>query len=418
MADTSTQVSKGIYYITNVDTSAIRGKGTSLLGRNWFNALEISLTGIHHIQEKQEIREAVFAEGLGSYTGAPINIEINSDVKPIFLKSRAVPYAREKVDEELRRLETAGVLEAVQHSEWATPIVLVLKKDGHVRLCGDYRATVNKAIKTDTYPLPTVTELLAQLAGGKRFTKLDLSEAYLQLPVDEATSRILTINTTRGLFRVKRLPYGISSAPSVFQRVMDTVLAGLTGVGANLDDLLIAGESKEQLTDRENKAFERIFNTGLRLKKSKCILNTDAVEYLGYRVDAEGVHPVAEKVEAIHKAPAPKNKEELQAFLGLLNFYSCFLPHKATVLEPLHRLLDNKTKWIWTAMHDKEFRSAKKMVIASTVLTHYDPEKPLMLACDASPYGLGAVLSHVNSDGLERPIAFASFFFYEGGGNV
>lgn len=148
---------------------------------------------------------------------------------------------------------------------------------------------------------------------------------------------------------------------------MDTVLTGLTGVGAYLDDLLIAGESQEQLTDTENKAFERIYNAGLRLKKSKCILNTDAVEYLGYRVDAEGVHPVTEKVEAIQKAPASKNKEELQTFLGLLNFYSCFLPHKATVLEPLHRLLDKQTKWTWSVAHNKAFCSAKKMVIASTV---------------------------------------------------
>lgn len=136
-------------------------QGTSLLGRNWFNILGISLAGIQQIQRKQEIREAVFLEGLGAYVGTPINIEVDKDTKPLFLKSRAVPYAlREKVDESYR-LQTAGVLKAVQHSDWATPIVVILKKDGQVRLYGDYRATVNKVIKVGTYPLPTTQELLA-----------------------------------------------------------------------------------------------------------------------------------------------------------------------------------------------------------------------------------------------------------------
>lgn len=193
----------------------------------------------------------------------------------------------------------------------------------------------------------------------------------MQLPVDEETSKILTINTPRGLFQGKRLPYGIKSAPNIFQRVMATVLAGLKGAGAYLD-ILIAGDSEEQLEERVNKVFERIYNAGLRLKKNKCILNTDAVEYLGYEVNAQGVHPIKrrikEKVEAIQKAPAPVNKEEPQAFLGLLNFYSCFLSHKATVLEPLHRLLDKQTKWVWSAVHDKAFRTAKEMLMSSTVL--------------------------------------------------
>ncbi|KRY97398.1 Transposon Tf2-9 polyprotein, partial [Trichinella zimbabwensis] len=128
-------------------------------------------------------------------------------------------------------------------------------------------------------------------------------------------------------------------------------------------------------------------------------LSTDEVDFLGFRINARGVQPTQDKVKAIHAAPRPTNRTELQAFLGLVNFYSCFMPRKASTVEPLHRLLDKKQKWIWGEQHERAFEKAKSLLQSSSVLAHYNTNLPLQVTCDASPYGVGAVLSHVMSDG-------------------
>ena len=111
----------------------------------------------------------------------------------------------------------------------AAPIVPVLKKDGTVQICGDYKLTVNQAAKVDSYPLPKINDLFASLAGGQSFSKLDLASAYLQIPLDEASQKVLTINTHKGLYKYKRLPFGVSAAPAIFQRTMETILQDLPG---------------------------------------------------------------------------------------------------------------------------------------------------------------------------------------------
>ncbi|KHJ44154.1 reverse transcriptase [Trichuris suis] len=262
--------------------------------------------------------------------------------------------------EALDNLVNQGILKPVRHSKWATPIVPVLKRNGELRVCGDYRATVNASTKKDTYPLPTVTELMAALAGGVLFTKLDLTQAYQQLRVDDETAELLTLNTPKGLMEMTRLPFGVDVAPSIFQRFMDTCMAGLEGVKAYLDDVLITGRSEEEHWKRVEDVLARLSEVGVRLRRDKCIFGVKEVEYLGFRIDSQGVHPTAEKVEAIQKAPSPTNKTELQAFLGLLNFYSFFLPGKAEVMSP--RML----RWsLMLAAYDYELRISPGVKVAN-----------------------------------------------------
>lgn len=391
----------------------VQGQGTSLMGRDWFDALGISMMGVHHVHSQSiesiltEYAE-VFQE-MGASRTPPISIDIDPAASPMFFKARSVPFAlRARLDEELDKLVAQGVFEPVRTSRWATPIVPVAKKDGSLRICGDYRCTVNRVVKPDVYPIPTVAELFSRLAGGVIFSKLDLKQAYQQLVLDDAAAELLTINTHRGLFRARRLQFGVSTAVSIFQRFMDTLLAGIPGVQPYLDDILIAGKTIDEHNVRLSAVLQRFTEAGLRLQKEKSIFTTSQVEFLGFRVDKDGVRPTSEKVEAIQKAPSPRNKTELQSFLGLLNFYSCFLPNKATVLEPLHRLLDQSSTWRWTDDHEKAYAAAKQLLQADGVLTHYDESKPLAIACDASPYGLGALLFHVEPNGREAPICFAS----------
>ncbi|KRZ71620.1 Transposon Tf2-11 polyprotein [Trichinella papuae] len=399
---------------SNLSLLVVKGVGASLLGRNWFDALGITINGVHHITEKQpeailqEYRE-LFKEELGTYRGPAVTVETDTAVVPKFLKCRPVPFAlREKVNAALDDLIRQGILKPTQYSRWATPIVPVQKKNGDLRICGDYRCTVNLATKNQSYPLPTISEVLSSLAGGIMFSKLDLAQAYQQLQVDEITEELLTLNTPRGLMKVCRLPFGVNVAPAIFQRLMDTHLADIAGVKPYLDDILISGSTKEEHDERLKKVLQRLVKLGLRLKKEKCVLATDEVEFLGFRINARGVQPTQDKVKAIHAAPRPTNRTELQAFLGLVNFYSCFMPRKASIVEPLHRLLDKKQKWIWGKQHERAFEEAKSLLQSSSVLAHYNTNLPLQVTCDASPYGVGAVLSHVMSDGTEAPVAYAS----------
>ncbi|XP_051545274.1 uncharacterized protein K02A2.6-like [Myxocyprinus asiaticus] len=390
-----------------------QGQGTSLLGRDWFDALGISVEGVHRVQ-LQSIEEILTEysevfQDTGVCRTPPISIDIDSTVTPRFFKARSVPFAlRPQLDEELDKLVAQGIFEPVRHAKWATPIVAVAKKDGGLRICGDYRCTVNTAVKPDVYPIPTASGLFSKLAGGVVFTKLNLKQAYLQLLLDDDAADLLTINTHRGLFWAQRLQFGVSTAVSIFQRFMDTLLAGIPGVQPYLDDILISGKTIEEHNARLRAVLKCFAEAGLRLKKEKSIFAVTQVEFLGFREDKVGIKPTREKVEAIQKAPLPRNKTELQAFLGLLNFYSCFLPNKVTILEPLHHLLDQSATWQWGAKRKMVYAQAKQLLQTDKVLVHYDEKKPLAVVCDTSPYGLGALLFHMERDGQERPLCFAS----------
>ena len=316
---------------------------------------------------------------------------------------------RTKVEQELERLTKEGIIELVQYAEWAAPIVPVLKSDKtSVRICGDFKLTVNQASKLDRYPIPKVEDLFATLAGGKSFTKLDLSQAYQQIELEETSKNYVVINTNKGLFRYTRLPYGVSSAPGLFQRAMENLLQGLPHVVVYIDDILVTGDSNESHLANLREVLIRLEDAGLRLKKNKCVFMAPSVTYLGHKIDGEGLHPIAEKVKAVNDAPNPRNVQELKSYLGLLNYYGKFLPNLSTELVPLYKLLRAEQKWKWSERETAAFQKSKDLLTSSQLLIHFDPQKELILSCDASAYGIGAVLAHRMSDGSEKPIGYVS----------
>lgn len=336
-------------------------------------------------------------------------IHVDPNAQPRFHKARQVPFAvREKVEAELERLQTLGVIQPIQFADWATPIVPVMKHDGRVRVCGDFKVTINSAAKLDKYPIPRIEELFASLAGGKAFTKLDLSHAYLQVPLDEESRRYVVINTHKGLFEYKRLPFGVASAPSIFQRVMENLLQGISGVCVYIDDILITGATDQEHLSNLAEVLERLETAGMRLKREKCAFLLPSVSYLGHVISADGLHTAESKVKAVVEARDPQDVSELRSFLGMVNYYAKFLPDLATTLAPLYLLLRQTTQWNWGQKQRRSFRDVKKLLKSSRVLAHFDDRLPLILACDASPYGLGAILSHRMPDGSERPIGFSS----------
>lgn len=215
----------------------VKGKFPSLLGRSWLEKLtldwaEIRMLGSGDISLSVVLNKhaEVFKEGLGSMKNITVKLNIMPGSRPKFFKARPVPYAiKPKVEAELESLIKTGVLEPVSQSNWATPIVPVMKKDESVRVCGDFKVTVNPVLEAEQYPLPQIEDLFAGLAGGKKFSKIDLNQAYLQMHVKEKSKELLTITTHKGLYHYCRLPFGITSAPAVFQRAMDQILSGLSG---------------------------------------------------------------------------------------------------------------------------------------------------------------------------------------------
>ena len=393
-------------------------KAPPLLGRTWLAEIQLDWPQImSHGQYAistdlgsvlQDKYAEVFKQELGTVKGFRATLHAKEDVVPVFHKARNVPYAlRPAVEQELDRMQREGVIVPVDFSEWATPLVCIPKADGRVRLCGDYKVTVNKNIHCDRYPIPTPTEVFSKLVGGKKFSKIDLKCAYQQILLDDESQRLVTINTHRGLFAYTRLPFGISSSPAIWQRFIEQVLAGLDGVCAIMDDVLVTGANDEEHMQNLDKLFARFTKFGLTVKREKCAFMQDEVVYMGRKLSAKGIQPTQDKVDAIRQAPAPKNVTELRSWLGMVNFQAQFLPHLSTMLHPLNALLGD-IPWDWTDACEKSFNAVKEAISSDKLLTHYDPSKRVELSTDASPYGIGAVICHIDDEGRRLPIAYAS----------
>ena len=402
---------------SDVCVHVVSGDGPNLLGRDLLKQLEVDMGSIHNtsVHDNSPLNEVlqkykeVFSPDLGCLKDTEIHLPVDEKVQPKFHKPRTVPFVfREKVEAELERLQSIGVISPVKTAKWAAPIVPVLKKNGSVRICGGYKVTANKALLPDNYPLPRIDEMVTALAGGETFTKLDLANAYLQLPLDEQSKEYLTVNTHKGLFRYNRLPFGITSAPAIFQRCMDTLLQGIPGVKCYIDDIIVTGRTQEEHLRNLEAVLQKLLEAGLRIKLEKSKFMQPSIEYLGFIIDKNGRHPTNDKIQAIREAPTPKDVTQLRSFLGMLTYYGNFLPNLSSKLTPLYDLLAKNRKWVWGVEQINAFQKAKDALQTDSLLVHFDPEKPLILACDASDYGVGAVLSHVMEDGQERPIAYTS----------
>ena len=312
------------------------------------------------------------------------------------------------MERELQRLDDKGIIYKVSGSDWAAPVALVPKKDGSLRVCGDYKTTLNPCAGVDQYPLPIIEDLFATVAGGQVSSKIDLSHAYQQVQLNEDSLKYLTVNTHRGLYCYKRLSLGVSSAPAILQRTMDQLLQGVKFTVCRLDDILISGGSAEEHFAILEEVFRRLQEHSIKLNPARCIFFQSGLEFLGHWIDKNGIRPLPQKMDALMQAKSPTNVTELKSYLRLLNCYGNFLPDLATTLHPLHDLLQKDRSWTWTEAYNRAFVKSKKQLQDSPLLVHYDLKKSLWLACDASPYGVGAVISHVMENGEEKPIAFAS----------
>ncbi len=331
------------------------------------------------------------------------HITVDPTVKPTIDPARRVPVAlRVKVKEELDRMQQIGVIEPVeQPTEWVSSMVTIVKPN-KLRICIDPRR-LNEAVQREHYPLLTVEEVISRLPGAKYFSTFDAASGFWQIPLDEASSRLTTFNTPFGRYKFNRLPFGISSAPEVFQRVMHQMFDRIDGCEIIMDDILVWGATEEGHDERVVRVLNRAREINLKLKKEKTKIKCTTVDYMGHKITSEGLKPDPEKVKAILQMPTPKDKKDLQRFLGMVQYLAKFIHHLSEIASPLRELLKRENDWCWYEQHQKSYDEVKKACAEPPVLRYYDVSKNITLSVDASMSGLGAVCLQ---DG--QPVAYAS----------
>ena len=315
------------------------------------------------------------------------------------MKSRPVPFA---IQDNLARAYDAGIARGVwtptQFNDWGTPVVPIRKPPlpgddkPRLRVCGDYSVTVNPQLAVHRHPLPLPEELMRKLGGGYGFTKIDLADAYNQVQLGPESRKRLALSTHRGVLLQNVLPFGISSAPGYFQKIMDDLTSDLPGVAVYLDDILVSGKDARDHYHNLQRLLDRSHDKGLRCKREKCTFAKPQVEYLGHMLQRDGIHK-GHKVDAVLNMPAPSDVTSLKSFLGSVQFYAKFLPPSyATEAEPLYRLTKKDVEWNWGSHEQSSFERLKSLLSSDAVLTHYNPALPIGIACDASSLGIGGTL--------------------------
>ena len=294
------------------------------------------------------------------------------------------------------------------YSRWAAPIVVVKKADGSIRLCADFSTGLNAALEDHQYPLPTPDDFYTIFNCGTCFAKLDLTEAYLQVEVAATSRKLLTINIHRGLFQFTRLPLGVKTAPAIFQQIMDTMLTGVEGTAAYLDDIIIVGQSNQELTEIISRVLTCIQDFGFQLRSEKCHFYLPSIKYLGFIFDRQGPRPDPANVAAIQHMPPPSDVNSLRTFLGVVSYHGSFLPSLHQIKAPLNKPLTKDTKWSWPIDCQKSLEKIKSLIKSGLLLTHFDPNKKIVVVADASNHCFGAVISHTFTDGTEKAIMHAA----------
>ena len=326
------------------------------------------------------------------------------------VKQRWTPWPRAKMeaaDELVQQMLDDDVIEP-SDSPWASPAVLVTKKDGTIRFCVDYRK-VNFLTKKDSYPLPRIDDTLNTLGGAEYFCTMDLASGYWQVRMKKEDRPITAFATRKGLFQFKVMPFGLTNAPATFQRLMDTVLKGLQWQRClvYLDDIIVFGKDFGETLANLTMVMERLKAAGLKLKASKCQWFKRSVKYLGHVVSARGIKCDPDKIQAVKDWPVPRSVTQVRQFLGFAAYYRKFISHFSETAQPLTNLTKKSVRFYWDEKCQYAFETLKQLLVAAPVLAYPTDEGDYVLDTDASNYAMGAVLSQVQN-GEERVIAYAS----------
>ena len=397
-----------------VEFQVVEGDEETLLGCLESETLRL-INFAHSVKEKTKNMETLMKEyqdvfkGIGKMKDTKINLHINHDITPIKQKVRRVPFhLRQKLEEELIRLKEEDIIEeATGPTDWISPILVRPKSGDKVRVCLDSRA-INTAIMREKQVMPTLDDLKHDLNGAKVFSTVDLNKGYHQLELEENSRPITTFITHKGLYRYKRLCFGINSAAEIFQKKIEEMLQGIEGVKNMSDDIIIYAESEEAHHRILEKVLARLRENNITVNPQKCRFNKASVTYFGHNFSAKGIRPTEERKKTIMEVDAPKTASEVRSLLGMAQYISHFIRNFSDTVAPLRKLTQKKTAFKWGKTEEEAFKTLKTAIGKASTVEFFDTNQPTELIVDASPTGLGAILTQRRPDNSTKIVEFAS----------
>ena len=322
-----------------------------------------------------DIRErySILFLSIGLLKGYELKLHIDDTVKPVAQHVRRIPFgSREKVDKKLDELLKLDIMEEVPEgpSGWISPLVVVPKGYRDVRVCMDMHRT-NEAIVRERHPIPTVEELLYDLHGSTIFSKIDLKWGFHQILLNEESRHVTTFVTHRGLYRYKRLMFGVTSALEKYQQIIRDVLKGCAGVANIADDLIVHGKDIEVHDVRLFAVLDRLSEVGLTVNGDKCQFRLTKLTFFGHELTSNGIFPSEEKVAAIRDARLPKDASEVRSLMSLVQYSAKFMPDLASIAKPIQKLTRKGVTFKWGAEQQRSFQELKKLITQVETLAYY-----------------------------------------------
>jgi len=336
---------------------------------------------------------------LSSTNAAKHTIMLEPGITPINTRPYRLPEShKEEVDRQVQELLDDKIM-VKSDSPWNSPLLVVPKRTGtdgeqKWRMVVDFRRLNEKTIG-DAYTLPDITEILDQLGQSKYFTCLDMVMGYHQIGLEKGEGLKTAFSTKQGHWEYQRLPFGLKTAPATFQRMMNSVLSGLTGTYCfvYLDDIVICAKSLADHNTKLREVLERLRTHKLKLQPGKCEFLRKEINYLGHQITEAGVRPDPQKVVATEQFPTPTNPKQLKTFYELISYYRRFIPNCSKIASPLYKLLKRDANFEWTEAQENAFQHLKAKLVSRPILQYPDFSNEFVLTTEASNRELGPVLS-------------------------
>ncbi|MCG8113721.1 MAG: RNase H-like domain-containing protein, partial [Candidatus Thiodiazotropha taylori] len=405
-----------------IDFQVVKGSGKPLIGRKTATELGLLRIGVSNDCLSLEQSNISYGntdtiirsfqdrfKGTGCLKDFELDLQIDKSVTPVAQPLRQIPFKMKKqVEDKIDELERNDIIEKVTGpTPWVSNVVPVPKQNNSVRLAVDMRQA-NKAIMRERFPMPNIDSTLQQMNGASIFSRLDLVEAFHQVTLSPQTRYITTFVCHKGLYRYKRLNYGISSASEQFQRILQQILQDIPNCKNIVDDIIIYADNQEDHDKVLRMVLTRLREKNLTLNKNKCEFNKSELKFMGHILSKNGIQIDEAKVKAVRDAEPTKSANEVLSFLGLVTFCAKFIKNYATTAEPLRKLTRGNVPWEWGPEQQTAFETLKQRLISAEVMAYYNPSAETHLIVDASPCGVAAILNQKQSNGDVRPVAYAS----------
>ena len=389
-------MAKALFYVVDLPSSAV----TPLLAYDLCKELGLiaDLAGLTTQQRGSNVDPVkdyahLFSRQGNLQTGYEYSVTLKSEITPFSPPARRLPPAlHTKVQDELQRMENAGVIRKITDPTiFCAPMVVAYKKSGDIRICADFRK-LNQNIEREQFQMPTFEEMSAKVSNPKFFSQLDCKIGFHQIPVHKDSQGYLSFSSPTGRWAYRKLPFGISSAPEIFSRCMHSILEGISNVLIYIDDVVIWGTSREEHDNTLKEVLRRLDDAGLALNREKCQFGVQSVNFLGHIWSTEGISPDPSKISAITEMPLPDSIQSLRTFLGLATYAGQrHVPHFSTLVSPLWDLT-KQTNLQWDETSKLAFETVRSAIANATMRSYLNRNKPVTIQVDASGIGIGAAL--------------------------